>query len=131
MNEEERAAIWKDWLEERPPAVRAVAESHPFGCYRLSDDGGHGHYQIVAYTEPHDGSAVKIKLLHGRDSFTPGITVFGVPPDDLTPCGCGQWQEATDEQLEFMERTVESLEGLEGFEARSAAMLIQMRDCPK
>lgn len=61
MNEEERAAVWKEWLEERPPAVRAVAESHPFGCYRLSDDGGHGHYQIVAYTEPHDGSAVKIK----------------------------------------------------------------------
>jgi hypothetical protein len=36
-----------------------------------------------------------VTLLHGKDSYNAGISVFGVHPDDLVLCACGTWEQAT------------------------------------
>lgn len=96
---EQMKADFLAWAAKRPPKVRAVAEQYPmWNCYRSTKN--RGHYQIGAYMEPrnpHD--PVTVTLVHGTDSFLPGVAVYGQPPDELEPCGCGEWLPPTKEQI--------------------------------
>lgn len=99
--EAEREA-WEQWLAERPPAVAALARRfEPWRCLRMTTNPG--HYKPTGYGEQRDGS-VTLTLAHGRDSYLPGVRVFGVEPDTVTPCGCGAWQYPLPEQVRFTER---------------------------
>lgn len=80
---------WEDWLASRPPKVRDVARRFPPDtCYRCTED--RGHYAIYSYEETGAGP-VTVKLIHGADSFLPFVRVFGVDPETLLKCGCGNW----------------------------------------
>lgn len=85
------------WFAERPPAVQQlVTQCPPFYCYRLVGDDHviPGHYTIAAYNE-----GGFMLLVHGGDSFLPGLQVSGVPPEHLQACNCGNWEPANDAQL--------------------------------
>jgi hypothetical protein len=125
VDSDETQRAWAEWLAERPPAVRAFAERYPFGCYR---DRSRGHYQIISYEEHTDGS-VTMKILHGRDSTLPGTAVFGVTGADLVPCGCGQWEERTEDQAQFVDSAIDSLIGTP--EERQLMLALLMLNCPR
>lgn len=92
IDTEVKLKAWKDWIAERPPAIRAVAELWPpTTCYRMDDNPG--HYAIVSYQET---QPVTVTIRHLPDSYgynnaaAPGVvfSVFGIEPETLTPCGC-------------------------------------------
>jgi hypothetical protein len=73
-----RNADWINWLRQRPPAVRSVAERFPpWLDYRVKPTGQIAH--ISSYSEHDDGTvSLKIDVIHPVP-----VGVFGVPPDDL------------------------------------------------
>lgn len=80
--------------------MREVAKQYPGNyCYRRLEPSKRTHYVITAYDETPEGEIV-VRLLHGSDSFLPGIEVFGVAPATLVRCSCGQWTLPSDEELE-------------------------------
>lgn len=96
--------IWASFLKKLPPHVAEVVREYPATtCYRSIEN--EGHYWIYSYGEPptKDG-IVTVKIVHGRDSYLPGVMVFGVQIGSLVKCGCGKWESPTEEQ--FMERRV-------------------------
>jgi hypothetical protein len=98
-----------------PPEVQAVVLSHPPNtCYR-ERVRKHGHYWIQSYVESvkrADGSPgpVGIDVIHGSDSFLPGLSVRAMAPADLYACDCGKWRSATDDQLYYMREHLSALE---------------------
>lgn len=50
-----------------------------------------------------------LTLVHGSDSYLPGVATFGQPPEQLTPCGCGKWRQPTREQVAAMHERLEAL----------------------
>lgn len=96
-------AEWKEFLEELPPHVRAVAERYPMTtpCYRSTEDPEF-HYKIYSYDGHRQapGIPVTVTLVHGRDSANPGIKTGRQPPEQLIPCNCGKWLPPTREQIE-------------------------------
>ena len=92
-----------DWLATRPLRIQKVAKRYPgFQCYRANDN--RGHYWIYSYEEPKSlRRPVTVKLIHGRDSYLPGVAVFGVSPRTLIPCRCGHWEPPTAEQQKHTE----------------------------
>jgi hypothetical protein len=105
MDEEERIAF-DLWLEGRPPIIQKMAKLCPPNCYRGER---RGHYRLYSYNE--NGT---VTLLHGKDSFLPGIVVFGVDPATLVACGCGKWDEATEAQAEATARRIDRERGQRG-----------------
>lgn len=96
--EEERARVEK-WIAALPPEVRNLASRCPVyvPCYRMT--GNAGHYQLLSYAQSLVGLPPALTLLHGEDSFEPGVAVIGVPPEEVIPCGCGEWKPPTDDQI--------------------------------
>lgn len=78
----EQEAEWKKWVESRPKIVRKVAERFdPWSLYRMGKTGQ--RVTIAAFSE--DGT-VRVNV-SGEHNFTLfERSVFGVNPDDLTPC---------------------------------------------
>lgn len=98
----ETLAESETWLSERPPIVRELfTKCPPWNCYRSKKAGG--HYSVAAYDE--NGT---VRVTHGRDSFLPGVSVFGISPDDLEPCGCGKWKFPTHGQVEAIGEKLEA-----------------------
>jgi hypothetical protein len=89
--------------------------SHPpTTCYRERERKT-GHYWIRAYVESikrSDGSPgpVRIALVHGSDSFLPGMSVQPTDPIELVACGCGEWRDATADQLYYMREHLNMLQ---------------------
>lgn len=105
----EQRAEWDAWVAERLPAVRAIAEKFPpWVCLRGTNGRENGHYLVLAYEEPKDDGPITLKIAHGADSFMPGFSVFGVPAEDLTPCGCGEWAWPSEEQAHESCATVDA-----------------------
>jgi len=97
VDEKSVAQAVEEWAATRPPKVAAVVRSHPPStCYRSIENPG--HYTIQSYGEPENGTDVTLTILHGADSYAPGISVFGVQPGTLSVCGCGRWSWPTEEQ---------------------------------
>lgn len=105
---EKMKADFSKWAATLPPRVRDVAEQYPtWNCYRSTTN--HGHYRIYSYAEPKDESVdVTLTLVHGRDSFLPGVAVYGQRPGNLAPCGCGLWLPPTDAQTEVTRAHLEA-----------------------
>src|SRR5690349_2294252 len=83
------------WIDSRPPAVREIATKYPPDrCYRSRENPG--HYIIERYSEPQDGRPITVTIVHGRDSYMPGVAAFGIDPHSLIPCTCGNWEPPTD-----------------------------------
>lgn len=95
------------WINSRPSTVKAVIEKcPPFGCYKSTENKG--HYEIYSYEE-HGGDPITIKIVHGKDSYLPGITVFGVNPNTLVKCDCGEWEPPTELQAQISKDDIEKL----------------------
>jgi hypothetical protein len=104
-SEEERAAI-QEWLAGLPPDVRELAIRCPayVPCYGMKENNG--HYQIISYGESLVGLRPTMAVAHGRDSYLPGVAVFGVPGEDMIPCGCGKWELPTTDQINIARASV-------------------------
>jgi hypothetical protein len=89
MTDSERVAALEEWLKDRPQVIKDLAKQCPPDCYRGAD-APNGHYLLHAYSE--DGT---VKVIHGKDSYAPGILVFGMHPESLVLCGCGKWEGAS------------------------------------
>jgi hypothetical protein len=89
------------WLVGKPAVVIELARRVPTTtCYRMR--GNEGHYVVASYAE--NGT---FTLAHGRDSYLPGVGVFGITPDEVIPCGCGRWQWPTAEQRRATDARIE------------------------
>jgi hypothetical protein len=114
MNEDQ----WDDWVAALPEAVREVALRFPMtSCVRMRDN--HGHYRVIAYANPKHTpemliaglppGPVLMTLAHGRDSYLPGLGVFGITADELELCGCGKWQPPTRAQMDATQSYVKAI----------------------
>jgi hypothetical protein len=91
----ETLAMSQTWLSTRPEIIRELfAKCPPWNCYRSKEMGTAAHYSIAAYDE--NGT---VRVIHGRDSFLPGVSVFGVKPETLVACGCGAFKFPTTAQV--------------------------------
>lgn len=88
---EEQERGLADWVAERPPAVRAVAERfNPWTLYRMKSTGQ--RVTVVSFGEPDHGGAVTLKVLVSGE-FNVVIfdrEVFGIKPEDLEECDLPQ-----------------------------------------
>lgn len=93
----EQLAEWQEWLWERPPAVREVAERlPPWKLYRMTDTGQ--RVRILQYDEHHDDS---VTLTVSVDNYFNFVlverNVFGIDPAVMEPCSDYRpWWEAED-----------------------------------
>ena len=72
---------WQEWLAERPPNVRAVAERlPPWRKYWLTTTGQHA--RVVSYEED-DAGDVTVSIHVWRDWHPVEWNVFGVDPESL------------------------------------------------
>ena len=69
--------------------LREVQLKYPDTCYLLRDNDG--HYRISGLSGDAKGN-VTAEIVHSRDSYFPGVLVFGIDPADLIVCGCGKWE---------------------------------------
>ncbi len=81
MTREERAGVRKKFAE--------IQQNYPDTCYRMRDNDG--HYRISGLSGDVYGR-ITAEIVHGRDSYFPGVLVFGINPADLIVCGCGKWE---------------------------------------
>ena len=88
----EQEKSYADWVAERPPVVRAVAERFkPWELYRLKTTGQ--RVTLVSYFE---NGTVRVNVpalynanridLHFINGQTVDFGVFGVDPNNLEPC---------------------------------------------
>jgi hypothetical protein len=83
----EQETAWREFVETRPPAVRAVAERFtPWTRYRLTTTGK--HVAIRGFDEETSGEiTVQIAVLACFYNLNPAeYGVFGVDPDALVEC---------------------------------------------
>lgn len=100
---------FEEWIATQPEAVKAIAKAFPPNeCCKLKDDEL-GHFLIHAYGEDRFNGEITVMLIQGKDSRLPGATTPGIPVDRLEPCGCGKWEQPTDEQAELMRKHIEYL----------------------
>jgi len=63
--------------------------------------------EVKRYDKRREGSGlsgdvygrITAEIVHGRDSYFPGILVFGVNPADRIVCDCGNWRPPEKEQV--------------------------------
>ena len=83
---DEQIALWDDWVAERPPHVRAVAERFdPWSLYRMQSTG---HRVTVQFFSEGEGGKVTLTVaVTGEFNLVSHErAVFGIDPDDLVPC---------------------------------------------
>jgi hypothetical protein len=76
-------AAWQEWLDERPPHVRVVAEKfNPWDMYRLTTTGQ--RVRILGFHET-EGDDVGVYIYAEHESLGPisGRNVFGIDPTTL------------------------------------------------
>jgi len=101
MTDEQRAT-----LRER---LRETQEKYPDTCYRM--EGNDGHYRISGLTGDADGN-ITAEVVHGRDSYFPGLLVFGIHLTELVPCNCGKLERPTKAQMVETKRKMEGYRDL-------------------
>ena len=73
---------WQEWLGQRPPEVRALAERlPPWNLYRMQSTGH--RVTMKAYDE---NGTVRVVVSPQYNCVVFGREVFGVDPDDLEVC---------------------------------------------
>ncbi len=96
-DEEERKTYW-GWYYKLPEHVQKLVDICPpyIPCWTMEEGD---HYSIVSFAEKPNSTECAITVAHGKDSRHPGVAVFGITPEDLKPCGCGNWEPPTDDQI--------------------------------
>ncbi len=84
----EHLASWADFLNQRPPRVRAVAERlPPWNLYRMKSTGH--RVTVFSFDQPEVGGEVTLTVIVLK-RWNPSIKVerrvFGIKPDDLEIC---------------------------------------------
>lgn len=87
--------------------------------FAIGDRVAHAHGRYVSGVvtrEPmqFDNRLNAVTKLHGSDSSSPGIAVFGMDPHKLIRCGCGNWKPPTEWQIAKMRRKIERIKKREG-----------------
>lgn len=85
-------------LQER---LLEAQRQYPNTCYRMTTNDG--HYRITGLDGTADGE-ITAQIVHGRDSYFPGVRAFGVHLNELVRCDCGKWEFPTREQIEATKR---------------------------
>ena len=82
----EQEAAWREWVAERPPTVRAVAERFdPWTLYRMKSTGQRVTFYSIG--EHENGEVTLTVNITGEfNAIMFDRQVFGVNPDDLEPC---------------------------------------------
>lgn len=88
MTDEERQRAWQEWVEERPAAVREVAERFPpFQPYRLRETGQ--IVRVVSFDEEESGAVSLTVSISPEDNPSRAMlfarAVFGIKPESLEP----------------------------------------------
>jgi hypothetical protein len=93
----EQLRSWKSWVEERPPAVRMVAERlKPWKLYRMKSTGQRVTvYSISEPPGPGQPCTVTVDVGGAFNLVTFERRVFGVLPDDLGECDLPTEDEPT------------------------------------
>lgn len=75
---------WEAWVNERPPAVKAVAERfQPWKLYRLGSTG----HRVYIYSIGEGDEITLTVVVSGEYNFvTFERRVFGIYPDELVEC---------------------------------------------
>lgn len=95
-------------MEGWPEPAKQVARRFPATqCYR-EVARKLGHYWLIGLAVRQTGE-VDLDVLHDADSFLPGMQT-SLSPEQMVVCGCGQWQEATEEQIGHMREHFAALE---------------------
>lgn len=83
---EGQIAEWAEWVAERPPAVRVVAEKFfPWKLYRLTSTGH--RVTLVSFGETKDGTiALRINVSGDYNALAFERQVFGIAPEELVEC---------------------------------------------
>jgi hypothetical protein len=80
----EQEARWREWVTERPDAIREVAARFdPWSLYRMKSTG----HRVTVYSYSHSEPitlTVHVSGEFNRIDFE--RMVFGIDPDDLEPC---------------------------------------------
>lgn len=87
---EEMRQEFEAWLADRPAIADVARRYPPWTCYRGADNPLM-HYVLYSYSETPRG--VEVSAVHGHDSTLPGHRVFGLAPETLRICACGNWRE--------------------------------------
>ncbi len=79
-------AAFQEWLAQRPPNIRAVAERFdPWSLYRMRPNGE--RVTVASFSEGDDGRVTLTVGVTGEFNLVPfDKSVFGVSPDNLEPC---------------------------------------------
>lgn len=112
--DDERLAVWREWVAERPPEVRAAAEKiDPWTLYRMTSTGQ--RVRVLAVSEPEKpGAPCTCRVLvSGEWNFvTMERQVYGVAIDDLVECDL----PGPHEPLGVMHVSVVEMSGRDPFE---------------
>jgi hypothetical protein len=92
---DEQRRLWQEWLNDRPPHVKAVAEKFdPWTLYKMTSTGQ--RVFVVAFDEQDDDKVTVTVGVSGQFNFvTHERNVFGIDPNDLTECDLPSEQELT------------------------------------
>jgi hypothetical protein len=98
--------LWQQFVESRPPNVRAVASRFdPWSLYRLRASGH--RVPIYAFDEEQDGRVtMRVNVLAQFNCILFERRVFGIAPDDLTPCELPTAEELTGALLDTAQAAV-------------------------
>ena len=88
---DEALKAWQEWLDERPPNVRAVAERFPpWELYRMKDTG-----QRVTVASFYEDGTVSVDVTGQFNATMFNSNVFGIDPANLEPCDLPDSNEVT------------------------------------
>lgn len=82
----EQVSKWNAWVQERPEAVRAVADKiFPWKLYRIISTG---HRVTVVSFDEHEDGHVTCRVVVGGEFNLVAFEreVFGIDPEDLVEC---------------------------------------------
>lgn len=78
----DQVAAWHEWVADRPPVVRAVAERlDPWSLYRLRPST----HRVTLVSIAEDGT-VTVNVSAEFNAVLFERSVFGIDPDNLEPC---------------------------------------------
>jgi hypothetical protein len=82
----EQLAAWKEWVAERPPAIRAAAEKlDPWSLYRLKNTDNRVTFYSLSEGEGGEITAT-VNVTGEFNKVVFERRVFGIALDDMEPC---------------------------------------------
>lgn len=100
---EQQQLEWAAMLGKTPKDLRPLLEPYPnYTCYRYK----RAHCKIAFYEfgGTYEHPELYFDLMQGRDSIFPGLGVKHIDHRLVTRCDCGQYEDATREQVEAAEQ---------------------------